>query len=105
MNHYTVTFTPEAEEQLADLYRFIAVAASPIIAERYTNAIITHCEGMHTVPNRGTRRDDIRPGLRITNYKLRAVIAFAVDDVALMVTIIGVYYGGQDYEAALQLDD
>lgn len=61
MNHYTVTFTPEAEEQLADLYRFIAAAASPIIAEHYTNAIITHCEGMHTVPNRGTRRDDIRP--------------------------------------------
>jgi len=105
MNHYTVTFTPEAEEQLADLYRFIAAAASPIIAERYTSAIITHCEGMHTVPNRGTRRDDVRPSLRITNYKQRAVIAFAVDDAALMVTIIGVYYGGQDYEAALQIDD
>ena len=105
MNHYTVTFTPEAEEQLADLYRFIAAAASPIIAERYTSAIITHCEGMHTVPNRGTRRDDVRPSLRITNYKQRAVIAFAVDDAALMVIIIGVYYGGQDYEAALQIDD
>ena len=105
MNHYTVAFTPEAEEQLADLYRFIAAAASPITAERYTSAIIAHCEGMHTVPNRGTRRDDIRPGLRITSYKQRAVIAFAVDDVALMVTIIGVYYGGQNYEAALQLDD
>lgn len=64
MNHYTVTFTPEAEKQLADIYRFIAAAASPIIAERYTSAIITHCEGMHTVPNRGTRRDDVRPGLR-----------------------------------------
>jgi len=105
MNYYTVAFTPEAEEQLAGLYRFIAVAASPIIAERYTSAIITHCEGLHTVPNRGARRDDIRPSLRITNYKQRAVIAFAVDDVALMVTIIGIYYGGQDYEAALQIDD
>ena len=58
---------------------------------------------MQTVPNRGTRRDDIRPSLRITNYKQRAVIAFAVDDAALMVTIIGIYYGGQDYEAALHM--
>ena len=105
MNHYTVTFAPEAEEQLVALYRFIAAAVSPIIAELYTNAIIAHCEGMHTVPNRGTRRDDVRPGLRITHYKQRAVIAFTVDEAALMVTIIGVYYGGQDYEAALQLDD
>jgi plasmid stabilization system protein ParE len=26
---YTVVFTPEAEEQLAALYRYIAAAASP----------------------------------------------------------------------------
>ncbi len=104
MNLYTVAFTPEAEEQLATLYRYIA-AASPAIAERYTNAIITHCEGLDTVPNRGTRRDDVRPNLRITNYKRRTVIAFAVDDVALTVTIIGIFYGGQDYEAALQIDE
>jgi hypothetical protein len=31
------------------------------------------------------------------------VIAFAVDDAARIVTIIGVYYGGQDYESVLQL--
>ena len=105
MNLYTVAFTPEAEEQLATLYRYIAAAASPAIAERYTNAILTHCEGLYTVPNRGTRRDDVRPNLRITNYKRRTIIAFAVDDVALTVTIIGIFYGGQDYEAALQIDE
>lgn len=100
--HYTVIFTPEAQEQLAALYRYIAIAASPETAERYTNAIVTYCESLHTFPNRGTRRDDVRPGLRITNYKKRAVIAFAVD--AKLVSIIGVYYGGQNYEAALQFD-
>ncbi len=31
------------------------------------------------------------------------MIAFAVDDAARIVTIIGVYYGGQDYESVLQL--
>lgn len=48
------------------------------------------------------RRDDVRPGLRITNYKMRAVIAFDVD--AGRVSIIGVYYGGQEYETVLQSD-
>lgn len=42
----SVVFTPEAEEQLAALYRYIATAASPVIAERYTSAIVTHCEGL-----------------------------------------------------------
>jgi plasmid stabilization system protein ParE len=99
---YPVVFTPEAEEQLAALYRNIAVAASPKIAERYTSAIITYCEGLRTFPHRGTRRDDIRPGLRITNYKGRTVIAF--DVAAGRVSIIGVFCGGQDYETLLQSD-
>jgi plasmid stabilization system protein ParE len=58
---YTVVFTPEAEEQLANLYHYIADHGSPEIAERYASAIIGYCEGMQTVPHRGTRRDDIRP--------------------------------------------
>jgi toxin ParE1/3/4 len=99
---YTVVFTPEAEEQLAKLYRYIAEHASPEIAYRYTSAIVEYCEGMEDVPRRGTRRDDIRPGLRITHYKGRAIIAFTVE--TELVSIIGVYYGGQDYETALQPD-
>ncbi len=99
---YTVIFTPEAQDQLVALYRYIAAAATPEIAERYTNAIVTHCDDLRIFPKRGARRDDVRPGLRITNYKKRAVIAFAVD--AELVSIIGIYYGGQDYEAALRFD-
>ena len=97
---YTVIFSPEAQEQLAELYCYIAVAASPEVAGRYTNAIVTYCEELHTFPLRGISRDDIRPGLRITHYKKRAVIAFDVD--AELVSIIGVFYGGQDYETDLQ---
>ena len=97
-----VVFAPEAEEQLAALYRYIAGAASPETANRYIGAIITYCESLNTFPFRGACRDDIRPGLRITNYKKRAVSAFAVD--VELVSIIGVFYGGQDYEIVLQSD-
>jgi toxin ParE1/3/4 len=99
---YTVLFTPEALDQLAALYHYIADAASPEIAESYTNAIVSYCESLATFPARGNRRDDIRSGLRITNYKKRTVIAFDVD--AKQVSIIGVFYGGQDYAAVLQCD-
>jgi plasmid stabilization system protein ParE len=100
--NYFVVFTPEAEEQIAALYRYIAEAASVDIAARYAEAIVSYCESLRTGPHRGTMRDDVRPGLRITNYKKRAVIAFAVH--AEMVSIIGVFYGGQDYETILQDD-
>ena len=97
---YRVIFAPEALAQLEALYRYISQAAGPDVASRYTNAIVTYCESLHMFPLRGMRREDIRPGLRITNYKKRAVIAFDVDDE--QVSIIGVFYGGQDYETILQ---
>lgn len=102
MNHFSVVFSPEALAQLEALYRYIAAATSPDIAYRYTSAIISYCEGLQAFPHRGTRRDDVRPGLRITNYKKRAVIAFEVS--ANVVSIIGVFYGGQDFETLLQSD-
>lgn len=99
---HRVIFSPEAQEQLVALYRYIAVAASPEVALHYTNAIVSYCERLGDIPLIGTRRDDVRPGLRITNYKKRAVIAFAVD--VGCVSIIGIFYGGQDFENALQSD-
>ena len=77
--NYRVVFSPEVEEQLVALYGHIAAAASPDIAGRYTEAIVSYCESLSSFPHRGTMRDDVRPGLRITNYKKRAVIAFDVD--------------------------
>ena len=99
---YTVVFTPEAESQLAELYSYIAQAASPDVAQRYLEAIVTYCESLQSFPHRGSQRDDIRPGLRVTNYKGRCVVAFAVTD--NLVSVIGVFYGGQDYETVLRWD-
>lgn len=99
---YRVVFSPEAEEQLAALYHYIAAAGSHDVAARYTDAIVSYCESLRTFPQRGTKRDDVRPGLRITNYRKSAVIAFAVG--ADSVSIIGVFYGGQDYETILHDD-
>ncbi|QQQ51540.1 hypothetical protein JJQ97_04660 [Pseudomonas syringae] len=45
---------------------------------------------------------DIRFGLLITQYCKPAVIAFAVD--TAQVSILGVFYDGQDFEAVFQAD-
>ena len=103
MKKYTVNFAPEAQEQLSSLYHYISVAASPTIAFNYTNSIIAYCESLQEFPQRGTPRNDVRPGLRITNFKKRTVIAFVIHDD--IVSILGIFYGGQDYETNLQQDD
>ena len=66
--------------------------------------MVTTCEGLALFPLRGVARDDIRPGLRVTHHKGRTVIAYAVDANARTVSILGVLYGGQDYEGTLSAD-
>ena len=86
------------------LFECIAEHGSPAVAQRYTSAIVGYCEGLAQLPHVGTKRDDVRPGLRVTNYKRRAVIAFEVDDVSKTVAILGIFYGGRDYERAFGFD-
>ncbi|MGH7079589.1 MAG: type II toxin-antitoxin system RelE/ParE family toxin [Acetobacteraceae bacterium] len=101
---YTVRFAPEAEDQLAAIEEYIADAGSPTTAARYADAIVTYCERLATFPKRGRKRDDLMPRLRITNFRSRAIIAFLVDAEAELISIVGVFYGGQDYETRLLQD-
>jgi plasmid stabilization system protein ParE len=66
-------------------------------------AIIEYCRSLSMFPARGVRRDDIRPRLRTVGYRRRVTLAFEVTDD--LVSILGVYYGGQDFEADLESDD
>lgn len=103
MSGYRVVFRREALQQLEDLYDYIADAGSPDNAARYTDAIVTYCQGLTEFPYLGVARDDIRPGLRTIGYKRRVVIAFAVLDYT--VAIVGIFYGGRDYETILAAAD
>lgn len=99
MNDYRVVFGRDSLSHLDDLYDYIADADSPDTALRFTNAIVDFCEGLGDFPFRGSERDDIRPGLRTIGYRRRVVIAFAV--LEEVVAIIGIFYGGRDYESIL----
>lgn len=100
MKAYRVVLTPEALDQVRAIERYIAAASGyPTIAQRYVDALVSFCESLATFPQRGTRRDDIRPGLRLVPYRGTAEVAFVVT--GEQVWIVGVFYGGQDYESAL----
>jgi len=102
---YTVIFTPRAERQLDDLYTYIADHSAEERAQRFVGRIVDHCLNLATFPERGARRDDIRPNLRTTSYVRRVTVAYSVDALTATVTILGVYYGGQDFERLLGGDE
>ena len=97
-----VVFSPEAEAQIVQLYGYIAAKASPAIAEAYTNAIVESCERLDEMALKGVARDDIRKGARTTFFRRRVVIAYSVG--AKMVSVLAIFYGGQDYESLLRDD-
>jgi toxin ParE1/3/4 len=93
-----VVFTPEAQDDLFGLYDYIADHSSPIRALRYIGRIEKTCMSLQSLPERGTKRDDLRPGLRVMGFEHRVLIAFQVslDSVA----ILRILYGGRNVELA-----
>ncbi|EFN7269076.1 type II toxin-antitoxin system RelE/ParE family toxin [Escherichia coli] len=94
---FEVIITPEAEQQIINLHRYITEKAGGVIADNYANALLDYLDGFSAFPHRGNKRDDIRQGMRVTHFRHRTIIAFAVDD--NKVFIAGVYHGGQNYES------
>jgi toxin ParE1/3/4 len=95
-----VIFTPLAERHLDSLHEYISTHAGEERADGYIGRIVTFCNGLATFPLRGTKRDDLLPGLRVTGFERRVTIAFVVTEEAVLIE--GIFYGGQDFEALLR---
>ncbi len=93
-------FSPEAEAQLVELRLYIAQQAGLRIAQTFTDAIVDHCLSLETFPERGVRRDDLRPGLRTISLRGRVTIAYAAGERDL--TILAILYAGQDINAVMR---
>ena len=79
-----------------NLYDYIALRDGNELAIGYIDRIEDCCCNLSFFPDRGIRRDELRPGLRILGFERRAVIAFLVN--ADRVTILRILYGGRDLE-------
>ena len=100
MKRYRVTLRPRAEADLFDLYRHIAEEGGHEAAGAYVDRIEAAFTALQIFPQRGTRRDDIRQGLRTMGFERRATIVFQVRKSE--VVIVRIFYGGQDFERALR---
>ena len=94
-----VIFSPQAQDDLFQVYSYIAEQSGRERALDYTDRIAAYCKGFAALPERGRRRDDLFPGLRVVGFERRVAIAFHVT--ADTVTIDRILYGGRDLELAL----
>lgn len=98
-----VAFSPEAQNDLFDLYDYIAEHSSAERAIAYLGRIEEFCLSLKTLPERGTRRDEVRPGLRIIGFERRGTIAFHMQ--SDRVTILRILYGGRDFRRAFPSEE
>lgn len=89
-----VVFEPAAQKDLEDLHEWIADRASLATARRYTERLRAYCKSFALFPERGLRRDDIKPGLRIIGFERRVNVAFVI--LNGQVRIVRLLYGGRD---------
>jgi toxin ParE1/3/4 len=95
---YRVIFSPEAQGDLLGLYDHIADDRGAGVALGYVERIEAHCRRLEIFPERGTPRDDIRPGLRTTGFERRMTIAFHLEQASVVIDRI--LYGGRDVDSA-----
>jgi toxin ParE1/3/4 len=100
---YRVRFMPRALADLTSLHDYVAVHAGLDIADAYVARIHAFCDRLTMFPERGTRRDDLAPGLRTLGFERRATVAISVE--GKEVWTLRVLYGGQDVEAQLRGDE
>lgn len=99
MKRRPVIFTEEAAADLDWIYDTIAAASSPVTASRYEQRIRAFCERLELASERGTLRDDVRPGLRAIGFRKRVTVAFIVEPER--VVLLRIFYGGVDWENEL----
>jgi toxin ParE1/3/4 len=84
---------------LKDIYDYIE-RDSPVNAARYVEQIEAFCMNLSDFPERGARRDDLRPGMRVLGFRRRVNIAFVVFEDR--VEIARILYGGRDLGKAFE---
>lgn len=100
---HRVVFRPAAEQDLFDLYAYVAENDGRMRAAALIDRVEAACLHLAEFPERGRRRDDLMPGLRILPLDRRVTIAFCITDD--QVDIIRVFYAGRDFESLLREGD
>lgn len=108
---YDLRFAPSARDDLAriadHLFRtYVHFGDTPAEAAARVRERLSRLRGfirsLVDRPHQGTIRDDLRPGLRIVPDRHRAAVAFDVDGRMRTVTVLRIFFGGEDYDAVMR---
>ena len=99
---YELLLEASARKDLKQIFDYIHGRADARVAEAFVDKLLDHCRKLQDIPELGTRRDDLRPGLRTLGYRRRATILFRVDHSRRVVVVLGIYYGGREFETSFQ---
>jgi toxin ParE1/3/4 len=92
-----VVFSEGARADLDSLFEWLVERAGEVIALGYVERIRRHCLALLPFPERGTKRDEIAPGVRTIGFERRATIAFAIESDTVL--ILAIAYGGRQLDA------
>ncbi len=96
----SLVLRPQAEGDLADIYRYISEQSSAATAIRYLRRIRNWCDQLLAFPEAGRARNDLRTGIRILTFEKRVVIAYVILPSG-DIEIGRFFYGGRNYEAII----
>jgi toxin ParE1/3/4 len=97
MRRLTVTYRPEAIDDLKQIHTDIAILSqSRAVANKFTERMMARCRKIGDAPRGGRSRDDLYPGLRTVPFERSAIIAYVVTEV---VEITNIFHSREDYEA------
>ena len=99
MKRRRVIFSEPTYDDFINIYLRIEEFAGSGVAEAYVKRLQAHCLRFEIASERGHRRDDLSPGLRVTGFERRVTILFTVTDEE--VVILRAFYGGVDWEPLL----
>lgn len=95
---YRLLFHPEFENDVTGMVLFIAEKADENAALKASDRADEALASLADNPHRAAPRNDVMPGLRIALFQHSGVIPYLVDDTREEVFVLGVFYGGQEWD-------
>jgi len=92
-----------ATDQLIGIEDYIVDHDAPIEAYDFVWRITQFCYELGLFPHNHTKRFDIRKDLYTVGFEGSVLVAYHVNDTTRVVSVLGIFYGGQSWEAALKL--
>lgn len=93
---FKVRILPDAEDDLFEIYTYVAKNGGAERADGYDHRIRAACRRLADFPNRGTPRNPLEPGLRSIPFERRATIYYRVAE--RVVEIVRILRRGLDVD-------